>query len=283
MVNLLAGKNALITGAGANIGRAIALEMASQGASIYFAEKDAARTAALEHELRALGAKVQGFTCDTSRISALDDMVEQLTRQGVTIDILVNNVGVNIKYSEITPETFKLWQEVMDTNVLAPLYLSRLVAQTMIQREVAGSIVFITSVHATHYHGDQIYSATKASLGMVINELAVSLAQHGIRVNGIAPGATNERPDGTMRYAPNVPLRHEPVRPCYIGRAAVFLASDYFSYCTTGATLIVDSGLSLCSFGNRDLTFLPAPPVSRLIRLRRRIGRAYRSVRRIQP
>jgi NAD(P)-dependent dehydrogenase (short-subunit alcohol dehydrogenase family) len=282
-MNLLAGKNALITGAGANIGRAIALEMASQGASIYFAEKDATRTAALEHELYAGGTQVKGFTCDMSRVSALEEIVEQLTRQGVTIDILVNSVGVAGQYAETTPETFGLWQNMMDTNVLAPLYLSRLVAETMIRKQIEGSILFITSVHATHYYGDQIYSATKASLGMVINELAVSLAQHGIRVNGIAPGATNERLDGTMRHSPNVPLRHEPVRPCYIGRAAVFLASDYFSHCTTGATLTVDGGLSLCSFGNRDLTYLPAPPVSRLIKLRRRLGRAYRSVRRIQP
>lgn len=280
----LAGKNAFITGAGANIGRAIALEMAAAGANIYFADKDAASSAALERELTRSGAKVQGFVCDTSQIPALESIVARLKQQGVTINILVNNVGITIKEPETTPESFERWQKAMDTNVLAPLYLSRLVAQTMIEKRIAGSILFITSIHQWITFGDEVYSATKASLGLIIDELAVSLAPHEIRVNGIAPGNCREAADGSPLPHDGTPLRQESVLPHYIGRAAVFLSSDYFSGSTTGATLKIDGGLSLYTYLSRRL-ISPALPKSRGLfsRLRPKLGKVRRLARSLFP
>ncbi len=267
MEQLLAGKNAFITGAGANIGRAIALEMAAHGASIYFVEKDGARSAALEAELHASGTVTQGFVGDASKPTIIDRILQELKRQNIVIDMLVNNVGIITKSPETTPQAFEHWQEVMDTNVLVPLYLSRSVAQTMIEGGICGSIIFITSIHQWIYHGDEVYSATKAGLGMIINELAVSLAQHGIRVNGIAPGACTDENEGMAFFRSGTPLYHEAVKPCYIGRAAVFLSSDYFSHHTTGAVLKVDGGLSLYALNNRDLISPPTPvPFPRLNR-----------------
>ncbi|RYX82449.1 SDR family oxidoreductase [bacterium] len=260
MEQLLAGKNVFITGAGANIGRAIALEMAEQGANIYFAEIDAARSAALEQELQANGTTTQGFVCDVSRATTIEDILQQLNQRQVAIDILVNNVGITDVPREATLQSFETWQQVMDTNVLGPLYLSRIVAQNMIDRGTAGSILFITSVHQWVYHGSEVYSATKAGLGMIIDELAVLLAQHNIRVNGIAPGSCIEAPDGLPIRNNGTPLYHESVKPCYIGRAAVFLSSDYFSRHTTGAVLKIDGGLSLYAFNNRDIICPPVTP-----------------------
>ena len=261
MGNLLAGQNAFITGAGANIGRAIALEMAEQGANIFFADIDPARVAALEGELRHKAARVQGFVADLSGIAAIEAILAQLKQGDIAIHILVNNLGLTVRAPETTPESFARWQRVFDINVLVPLYLSRLVAQSMIEAQIAGSIVFITSVHQWTYFGDQIYSATKASLGLIVEELAVALSPHNIRVNGIAPGRVGEAPDGTPLFHRAMPLYHEQIRPQYIGRAAVFLASDYFSHHTTGAILKVDGGISLFSFDNRNI-MMPPPPVS---------------------
>ena len=278
MEQLLAGKNAFITGAGANIGRAIALEMAAQGATICFAEQDTARCAALEEELRAAGTQTHGFVCDASRPEHLEDVLGQLARRKIVVDILVNNVGIGTEPSlETSPSTFAEWGRVMDTNVLAPLYLSRAVAARLIEDKRPGSIVFITSIHQWVFHGTEVYSASKAALSMIIDELAVPLARHNIRVNGIAPGSCTENPDGTPTRYSGAPLYGQAVRPCYIGRAAVFLCSDYFSHHTTGAVLKVDGGLSLYSFRSRDL--ITPPPSGAFPALRRGASRLRRWAR----
>lgn len=255
MNQLLQGKNVLITGAGYNIGRYTALEMAEQGANIYFTEINAERTANVEAELRATGAMAQGFVVDGADPAAIERLVDELKRLDVGIDVLVNNVGIGTSKPnwrseprEVTRQSFENWQKVMDTNVLGPVYLTRLLAQDMAARRIAGSIIFITSVHQWIYRGDMVYSATKAGLGMIIDELAVSLAKFDIRVNGIAPGGCYEKKDGTPPPHIDVPLYQQMVHPRYIGRAAIFLASDYFSHHTTGTVLKVDGGLSLNTY-----------------------------------
>jgi NAD(P)-dependent dehydrogenase (short-subunit alcohol dehydrogenase family) len=115
----------------------------------------------------------------------------------------------------------------------------------MIEAGIQGSITFISSIHQWVVMRDAAYSSSKAALGMLIKELAISLAPHKIRVNGIAPGYVAENEQGESisdRYAP---LYKSSIGPCYIGRAAVYLASEYFSKFTTGTVLKIDAGLSL--------------------------------------
>ncbi|BCM93399.1 glucose 1-dehydrogenase B [Abditibacteriota bacterium] len=254
MEQLLQGKQVLLTGAGRNISRSIALEMAAQGASIYFVDIDEAQGETLEKELRETGAKAQFRQVDVSDISAIDKLLRHLAQEKIQIDILVNSVGVDswqmgqTKRDEIDVE---IWHRVINTNLLGPLYLTRMVSKNMIETGKGGSILFLSSIHQWFYKGDTIYSGSKAAVGMVIEELAVQLAPHNIRVNGIAPGYVrhltgNEK--GKNLPLRNTPLRQQAVEPCYIGRAAVYLASDYFSYCTTGTILKVDGGLSLVNY-----------------------------------
>ena len=115
----------------------------------------------------------------------------------------------------------------------------------MIQRETKGSILFITSIHQWAVARWPAYSSSKAALGMAIKELALDLAPHGIRVNGIAPGWVETDEYGELVHDPYTPLYHKTIDPCYIGRGAVFLASEYFSQHTTGSVLKIDGGLSL--------------------------------------
>jgi NAD(P)-dependent dehydrogenase (short-subunit alcohol dehydrogenase family) len=136
-------------------------------------------------------------------------------------------------------------RDVFRTNVLGPLALTSRITDAMRRRKAAGSILFITSIHQWVVKRDPPYSASKAALGMLVKELAVELASSGIRVNGIAPGYIEvddkERPI-RHRYTP---LYGTSIDPAYIGRTAVYLASDYFSKYTTGTVVKIDAGLSL--------------------------------------
>ena len=83
---------------------------------------------------------------------------------------------------------------------------------------------------------------------MAIKELAIDLAPYNIRVNGIAPGWVEEDYKNQPKPHPYTPLRQSSINPRYIGRAAVYLAADYFSRFTTGTVLTIDAGLSLYSY-----------------------------------
>ena len=266
MDDLLSGKNIFLSGAGPNIGRAIALETAAQGAAIYFIEKDEARCNALQRELALRGFRAQGFACDVSQPAEIDEVLAQLDAQEVVIHVVVHNAGVHFQHLPAEWTQFARWQRMMETNVLGPLYLSRRLADKMVENGVAGNLLFLSSVHRDNFSGDAIYSASKAALDMIIKELAVALSPHGIRVNGIAPGDCRQAPDGTPSPHPKTALGHCSVQPVHIARAALFLASDYFSAQTTGTTLVVDGGLSLYSFASQNVIApLPAPSLARRV------------------
>ena len=242
---LLSGKNVLITGVGKNIGRSIALEMAEQGANIFFTEIDKERCSQLETELNYYNVISKGFLSDISKVENIDSLYNYLLQNGIIIDILVNNVGIEIDTKTILKFNWEEWIKVFDTNIFGPMYLIKLISQMMIDNNNHGSIIFITSIHQWMIRRYSSYSASKAALGMIIKELAIDLSPHNIRVNGIAPGYVREDENGKTIYNKHTPLYKSSINPCYIGRAAVYLASDYFSKFTTGTVIKIDAGLSL--------------------------------------
>jgi NAD(P)-dependent dehydrogenase (short-subunit alcohol dehydrogenase family) len=244
-MGLLSGKNILITGAGRNIGRGIAIEMGKQGGYIIFAERDKERCIRLEEELKKHDVRSKGFVVDVSKAMDIDQLYRLLLEGGRNIDVLVNNVGIHAAKKKRERFNLEEWKEVFHTNVSGPMYLTNLISQMMIDRNIYGSILFLTSIHQWVIGRDPSYSSSKAALGMIIKELALSLAPHQIRVNGIAPGYVEEDSKGKALHHPYTPLYKSSINPCYIGRAAVFLASDYFSKCTTGTVIKIDAGLSL--------------------------------------
>ena len=245
---LLAGKNALITGAGRNIGRAIAHEMAKQGANIYFLEINPDYCANLEHELAQYPVTNKGFCADITNQQAINTLVEGLTKEGITIDILVNNVGIQFIVGKgIQNLKLEEWRTTFETNLFGPIYLTKLISQEMISSQIAGNIIFITSVHQEIIFQYPSYSASKAALGMVIKELAIDFAPHQIRVNGVAPGWVVEDETGNPMGDEHTPLYHTSINPGYIGRTVVYLAADYFSRFTTGTIITIDGGRSIQS------------------------------------
>lgn len=244
---LLEGKNVLLTGAGRNIGRSIAVEMAKQGANIFFAEIDEEGRARLERELNGYDTVSKGFLTDVSSRDDVDELYRSLLHDHINIDILVNNVGLDYNNEKRAP-SLEEWNKVFKTNVFGPMYLTDLISQMMIDNRIPGSVIFITSIHQWVIRRHVSYSSSKAALGMIIKELAVTLAPHRIRVNGIAPGHVEEDSEERPVRSRYTPLRGSSINPRYIGRAALYLASDYFSKFTTGTVLKLDAGLSLYNY-----------------------------------
>lgn len=242
---LLAGKNVLITGAARNIGRSIALEMAKQGANIFFTDIVEELCTKLEKELNVYQVKSRGFQSDISKSEDSDFLQSWLVENQINIDILINNVGIKFETIKIKDLDLREWQSTFNTNILGLIYVTKIISQMMVSNNIHGAIIFITSIHQWEIARWPSYSSSKAALGMIIKELAVELAPNGIRVNGIAPGWVAEDEQGNTLSHKYTTLHNSSINPCYIGRAAVYLASDYFSKFTTGTVIKIDAGLSL--------------------------------------
>jgi NAD(P)-dependent dehydrogenase (short-subunit alcohol dehydrogenase family) len=233
---LLAGQTVLVTGAGRNIGRATALACAEQGAQVIALDIDA-------QSAQATAALTGGIavTADITDHTAVSEALGGLPQ----IDVLVNNVGIaGLPWVQnLDPDE---WRMTYETNVIGPLWLTRLCVEKMRERG-HGNVVFVSSIHQWLPRGDAAYALSKATIGSMVKELALELAPYGIRVNGVAPGTTLADEDGSPRADPRSTLHGTTVPPQYVGRAVVFLASDFFSLHTTGSTVTVDAGLSLLS------------------------------------
>jgi NAD(P)-dependent dehydrogenase (short-subunit alcohol dehydrogenase family) len=236
---LLAGRNVLVTGAGANIGRSIALEMLAQGANVYCTEIDPERQERLESDLSEGPGNAKVYRSDITRAADTDAMLADLSTRGVTVDLLVNNVGIVV---EDLAASF-------DTNVVGPAFLTDRVSRAMIARGLKGSIVFLSSIHqGTVFTRSPAYAPTKAAVALLVQQFAVQLAPHVIRVNGVAPGVIHADQEGQVVPYGYVPLEGTSIPPQYVARAVTYLASDYYSRFTTGTMLKIDAGLSLFNF-----------------------------------
>lgn len=245
---LLAGKNVLITGAGKNIGRSIAIEMAKQGANVFFTEINQERCEKLEQELASYSVQVKSFLSDITKTEDINALKKFFVQNDITINILINNAGIQFETIGIKNLNLEEWHKTFNTNVFGPMYLTKLISIMMIDKQIQGTIIFITSLHQETLVRWPSYSSSKAALRMIIEELAIDLAAYGIRVNGIAPGWVAEDDQGIPLPHKYMLLHQSSVSPCYIGRAAVYLASEYFSKFTTGTVLKIDAGLSLYNY-----------------------------------
>lgn len=252
---LIEGRQVLVTGGGANIGRATVLEMARQGATVYFVDRNLASCNTLEEELRSLSLPGKGFVADLSRQSEIDQLHTRLLDQGIVIDTLINNVGIEFGDDSTTVDLWERWQTTFSTNVIGPRYLTQLLTQGMIERSTPGAVVFMSSIHQWTRSRDTSYAASKAAVGAIVEQLAVELAPHRIRVKAIAPGYTGTDEEGQVYPHYKTPLEGTSVAPEYIARAVVYLVSEYFSKHTTGSILKIDGALSL-----QNHLSIPTPP-----------------------
>lgn len=182
----LNGKNALVTGAGKGIGRAIAIALAKEGVNLAIMSRTQQDLEVLSDELRNLGVKVSILTADVGDMHAVDQAVEKATREIGNIDILVNNAGIaNLgKFLEIAPADV---ERMIRVNLLGVYYTTRAVLPSMIERKT-GDIVNISSTAGLRGSATTAaYSASKFGVFGLSESLMQEVRKHNIRVTAMAP------------------------------------------------------------------------------------------------
>jgi NAD(P)-dependent dehydrogenase (short-subunit alcohol dehydrogenase family) len=184
----LRGQTAIITGAGRGIGRAIAIELASLGASVAVADLDAESAARTAAELEATGHTALDLRVDISVAADRAGMVRAVLDRFGQIDVLVNNAGINRRAApmEITEAS---WDETMDVNARGTFFCCQAVLPTMLAAR-RGAIVNISSQSGKIGSANGlVYCASKAAVISVTRSLALAVARQGIRVNCVCPGS----------------------------------------------------------------------------------------------
>ncbi len=242
----LAGKVALVTGSGRNIGRATVLELAGRGADVVVnARANRAEAEAVAREAQGLGVKAIAFVADVADQAQVDRMVSEAVAHLGPIDILVNNAGLR-KVASIVELSVEEWREVVGVNMDGPFYLCKAVVPGMIERGW-GRIINVSGLNAFKGRADwaHVCASKMGALGLT-RGLAVELAPHGILVNHIVPGAFDTSRDGPQTQ-PTAPQRAAGIPlgrlglPEEVAKACAFLASDEASF-ITGQTIHVNGG-----------------------------------------
>ena len=245
-MNLLKGKVALITGASRGIGKAIALQFASEGADIAFTDiKIIPETVT---EIEALGVKVKAYESNAADFAATETVVNQILADFGRIDILVNNAGIT-KDGLLLRMTEQQWDAVLTVNLKSAFNYIHAVTPIMM-RQRGGSIIGMSSVVGVHGNAGQCnYASSKAGMIALHKSIAQEMGPKGIRANCIAPGfiitdmtaALSE--EVRKEWEKRIPLRRGGT-PEDIAKVALFLASDLSGY-VSGQVIPVD-GAMMC-------------------------------------
>jgi 3-oxoacyl-[acyl-carrier protein] reductase len=250
---VLAGKVALVTGAGQGIGEAIATLFASVGASVGVVDinADNANTVAAR-----LGAEALPLRADVGEPEQVELMVQQVRDRWGRIDILVNNAGIgHVKPFLETP--LSEWDRVIRTNMTGTFLCAQAAARVMV-RQRSGIIINIGSISGQRGgYGRAAYGAAKAGVIQLTKVMSVELAGRGVRVNCISPGPTETDQVRECHDAPTRESYHRllPIRryaaPAEIAAAVLFLASPAASF-ISGHILNVDGGFNTAGLIVRD-------------------------------
>ena len=245
----LEGKNALVTGASTGIGRGIAEAYAAEGAAVACVSRRMETLGPTVEAINASGGRAIAVQADTSNAADVDAAVKQTRDALGGIDILVNNAGF-LGFSPIMDVSEELFDRTFAVNVKGYFLFAKAVAKAMIDDGRKGSIINITSISAEQCGELKVhYCASNAARKMLTKGLALELAEHGIRVNAVAPGDIEsdivrdpkiQHIVDTNDFGKFAPLGRRG-RPDDIAGACVFLATDEAAY-ITGASLLIDGG-----------------------------------------
>ena len=247
-MNKLQDRVAIVTGAARGIGRACAEHLAREGARVMIADTSGDEGEATATALVAGGLDAQYLRCDVGSADDVEELVRATEAAWGGIDILVNNAAIVHKaaFLDLEEDDF---ERVLRVNLKGPFLVGRAVARRMVAARTPGAIVNMSSVNAVMAIPDQVpYAVSKGGLNQLTKVMALALAPHGIRVNGIGPGSIATEMLAQVMTDPSVRdtiLSRTPMgrlgEPDEIARIAVFLASDDAAY-LTGQTLYPDGG-----------------------------------------
>lgn len=259
----LSGKSVVVTGGGSNIGRAIVLGFAREGANVTIGELDVGQGEAVAQEAGRLGsAAVEAVPTDVTDLAQVQKLVDVAVSRHGKIDVLVNSVGWDqlLFFTQTTPD---FWEKIVRINYFSVLNCTHAVLDPMIKAG-RGSIVSLSSDASRQGEPrEAVYGGIKAGINAFMKTIARENGRYGIRCNVVCPGVTIPETDtevgqnsmwarkGAMfsdeqleRVAKSLPLRRIG-RPHEVANAVVFLASDTAAGYITGQVLSVSGGYSM--------------------------------------
>ena len=258
--------NAIVTGSSRGIGESIALEFAKAGYNVVINSRNDDDLRKTKDEILKIvnnAVKIIHFTGDISQEQVCWNLLNVAEKELGNIDVLVNNAGINGPEKSTYDITSSEWDEVLDINLKGSFLCSREAIKRMLNYSQDAhsndeltkySIINISSVHQTTPMPLAVpYAASKGGMEMLTKTMALEVADKGIRINAIAPGAIATMMNIDILQDENKKKEEESKIPMHrigqsseIARVAVFLASPAASY-ITGTTLYVDGGLTLVS------------------------------------
>ncbi|SDC12824.1 3-oxoacyl-[acyl-carrier-protein] reductase [Cupriavidus sp. YR651] len=246
MSKTLENQVALVTGASRGIGRAIALELARQGATVIGTATSESGAAAIGEYLSAEGLKGNGVVLNVNDAARCEAVVDEIVKTHGGLGVLVNNAGITQDQLAMRMKDDD-WMSVIDTNLTAVFRLSRAVLRPMMKAR-GGRIINITSVvGSTGNPGQMNYAAAKAGVEGMARALAREIGSRNVTVNSVAPGFIDTDMTKALSEEQHAALKTQiPLgrlgQPEDIANAVAFLASPQAAY-ITGTTLHVNGGM----------------------------------------
>jgi NAD(P)-dependent dehydrogenase (short-subunit alcohol dehydrogenase family) len=250
----LENKVSIVTGAGAGMGKAIAVLFASEGSKVVATDINRERLDLLNIEIREAGGEVTTLIADMAKEEDIEKMISTATSVYGTLDILVNNAGIMDNFQPVGEVENSMWEKVMNINLNGPFKAMRSAVRIFLEKK-EGIIINICSIGGIKGGvAGAAYTASKHAMIGLTKNTGYMYSKSGIRCNAIAPGAVNTSIGETIDFNKITPLVNDRImagmalnpragEPSEIAKAALFLASDDASF-INAQVLIADGGWS---------------------------------------
>ncbi|HET9404520.1 MAG TPA: glucose 1-dehydrogenase [Burkholderiales bacterium] len=242
---------AFVTGASQGLGAQIAVALARDGCDVAVSSRRIERLSDTLGRIEAAGARGVPVELDVRQQASMERAMGEVISAFGRADVLVNNAAVTLRRAalEMTREE---WDELMSVNLKGVFFMSQLMGRHLVARKRPGCVINLASTHGlVGYPGRSAYGVAKAGIVQMTRMLAIEWAEHGIRVNAVAPGTVDTpsradffaaNPDAKQAMTGRIPFRRFGT-PDEVAAAVRYLASPQAAY-MTGQTLVLDGGLT---------------------------------------